>query len=188
MDPRARCARRRAAVKFVLSGTGAEVVMGFAATSTFVYYLDHFIPRAGLTVGTIVDAGEVIGTTNATLDLGAFDLSQPLAGFASPSRYPDSTRYAVSPWKYFVEPLRSELYAKIYRAPGVADRDGRIDFDIVGRLVGAWYDVRADDDGSGRAGELGEGARVCVRLLRSVARAHFDRRHHCVGGRVGDRA
>lgn len=131
----------RAAVKFVVSGTGGEVSMGFAATSTFVYYLDHLIPRGGLIVGTIVDAGEIVGTATSTLDLGAYDLSQPLPGLASPSRYPEPTRYAVSPWKYFAEPLRSELYAKIYRAPGVTDRDGRIDFDVAGRLVGAWYDT-----------------------------------------------
>lgn len=143
----------RAAVKFVINGSGGEVSMGFAATSTFIYYLDHFTPRAGLSVGTVVESGETIGTTNTTLDLGAYDLSQPLIGFASPARYPDTTRYAVSPWKYFTEPLRSDLYAKIYRAPGAADRDGRIDIDVAGRLVGAWYDtsVPMTTDASGPA-------------------------------------
>ena len=58
----------------------------------------------------------------------------------SPARYPDQTLHCVSPWKYFAEPLRSTLYAKVYRAPSAPDRDGRVDIDVPGRLAGAWFD------------------------------------------------
>ena len=130
----------KGAVSFVLNN-GSEVKVGFQATSTFLYYFDHLTPRAsGLAVGTIVEAGEVVGTAATTLDLGAWDTSVTLSGLISPERYPYETLHCVSPWKYFTEPLRSQLYAKIYRAPTAADKDGKIDVDIPGRLAGAWYE------------------------------------------------
>ena len=128
-------------VRFVQSGTGNEVKVTFLATPTFNWYIDHLTLRAsGLSVGTVVEAGEVLGTAKAAFDLGAWDSSVTLTGLATPSRYSSETLHCVSPWKYFTEPLRSQLYAKIHRAPGAADKDGKIDFDIPGKLVGAWYD------------------------------------------------
>lgn len=130
----------KATVKYVIAN-GSEVQVGFQATSTFVYYFDHLTARAGgLSIGTIVEAGEVVGTATSTLDLGAWDTAVTLTGFVTPSRYSDGTLHCVSPWKYFTEPLRSQLYAKIYRAPGASDRDGKIDVDVPGRLAGAWFD------------------------------------------------
>jgi len=135
------------AVLQILGGSLGEAKIVFIVTPTFQYYLDHVVPRTGLAVGQIVNAGDVVGTSNETLDLGAFDYSTTLSGFVVPSRYPDQTLHCVSPWKYFVEPLRSSLYALIYRAPTAPDKDGRIDFDIAGRLAGAWYDPTVPSTG-----------------------------------------
>lgn len=131
----------------ILPGALGEVKVDFIVTPTFQYYLDHLVPRTGLAVGQVVNAGEVVGTSNETLDLGAFDYSTTLSGFVVPSRYPDQTRHCVSPWKYFVEPLRSQLYSYVYRAPTAPDRDGKIDYDIRGRLAGAWYDPSVPSTG-----------------------------------------
>lgn len=113
----------------------------FIVTDNFGYYFDHLHPRADLKVGTIVHSGDSVGTQGPTgaLDLGAYDLSTTLTGFITPSRYPLQSLHCVSPYKYFVEPLRSQLYARIRRSPATADKDGRIDFSVPGRLVGDWY-------------------------------------------------
>ncbi|MEO7966275.1 MAG: hypothetical protein ABIT38_20430 [Gemmatimonadaceae bacterium] len=125
---------------YVSSGRPHWKVM-FKMTSNCYYYLDHLLPDPGLKVGSIVHAGDRIGTTDpgGTLDLGAFDLSHTLSGFVTPARYGEQTLHCVSPWKYFTEPLRSSLYARIRRAPTAPDRDGHIDYDIPGRLVGSWF-------------------------------------------------
>ena len=113
----------------------------FRMTTNFYYYLDHVLLDPNIKVGTIVRAGDRLGTTDpgAALDLGAFDMTQTLTGFLVPARYPDQTLHCVSPFKYFTEPLRSQLYAKIRRVPSAPDRDGKIDYDIAGRLVGSWF-------------------------------------------------
>ena len=113
----------------------------FRMTENFYYYLDHVQLDPALKVGSIVHAGDKVGTTNpgGTLDLGAFDMTTSLSGFLTPARYPDQTLRCVSPFKYFTEPLRSTLYAKIRRVPSAPDRDGRIDYDIAGKLVGNWF-------------------------------------------------
>jgi len=131
----------KASVLQVLTSTGGtDWKVYFIVTATFQFYFDHLTPRAGLAVGQTINAGDVVGTSNTTLDFGAFDYSTTLPGFVAPSRYPDQTLHCVSPWKYFVEPLRSQLYANVYRAPSAPDRDGKIDFDIPGRLSGDWFD------------------------------------------------
>jgi len=130
----------------MIAGSRGEYKIIFIVTSTFQYYLDHVVPRAGLAVGQVVNAGDVVGTSSETLDLGAFDYNTTLA-FVTPSRYPDQTLHCVSPWKYFIEPLRSQLYALVYRATSAPDKDGRIDDDVPGRLAGAWYDPSVPSNG-----------------------------------------
>jgi hypothetical protein len=43
----------------------------------------------------------------------------------------------VAPYGYFLRPLRDSLYARNRR--NSSDKDGRIDYDIPGRLVGNWF-------------------------------------------------
>jgi len=127
-------------MRYVPSGLPDWKVV-FRMTSTFYYYLDHVVMDPSLRVGSIVHAGDYVGTTHpgGALDLGAYDLSQTLTGFLAPARYPGQTVHCVSPWQYFTEPLRSQLYAQMRRVPSAPDRDGRIDYDIAGRLVGNWF-------------------------------------------------
>jgi len=60
-----------------------------------------------------------------------------MLSFVSPDRYTHETLYADSPFKYFVEPMKSQFYSIVEREG--PDKDGKIDFDQPGRLVGNWY-------------------------------------------------
>jgi hypothetical protein len=73
----------------------------------------------------------------SALDLGAYDDRVRLPGFINPRRYPASTLQAVSPLALFAEPVKSQLYAKVTREG--PDKDGKLDFDQPGRLVGNWF-------------------------------------------------
>ena len=44
---------------------------------------------------------------------------------------------ADSPYKYYPDPLKSQLYALVNRIS--ADKDGKIDYDIKGGLIGNWF-------------------------------------------------
>jgi hypothetical protein len=128
------------AVFQVIQPTGTDYKVMFRATSTFYFYLDHVILTTPVTVGQVIQAGTAIGSTalGSTLDLGAFDETAVHDGFLTPSRYPEQTRYYVSPWKYFTPDLQAQIGPHMYRAL-TADRDGKIDFGIAGRLVGDWF-------------------------------------------------
>lgn len=102
-------------------------------------YVAHLFVEPGIEAGRAVKAGQVLGRTSGRswLDLGAYDSRVRLAGFANPSRYPQSTLQTVSPLRLFVEPLRGRLYGKVRREG--ADKDGRCDQDVPGRLAGNWF-------------------------------------------------
>ena len=72
-----------------------------------------------------------------------------MPGFINPRRYPTSTLHTVSPLALFAEPVKSQLDAKVTREG--PDKDGRIDFDQPGRLVGNWFheSLAAQDSGRG---------------------------------------
>jgi hypothetical protein len=128
--------------KLLIQSARPDWKIMFRMTPTFYYYLDHVLLDSGYDVGTVVHAGQRIGTTDpgGTLDLGAWDRTQTLTGFIVPERYGDQTLHCVSPYKYFTEPLRSQLYARIRRVPSAPDRDGKIDYDVPGHLVGSWFE------------------------------------------------
>jgi hypothetical protein len=123
-------------VMAVLSGPDTKVFV--RAASGIRYYLDHLTLDAPLAVGATMSAGQRIGTTGGAygVDLGVVNDTITLA-FANPSRYNDDTLHADAPLKYFTEPLRAQLYAKVQRIGG--DLDGRIDYDVNGTLSGNWY-------------------------------------------------
>ena len=135
-------------VNFMLQPVGTDWKIGFIVTEDFSYYLDHVNPRPDLALGDIVHAGDTVGTTNpgGSIDLGAYDLRVAHAGFVNPKRYADQTLHYVSPWARFAEPLRSQLYAKVWRRPGAPDKDGKIDFGIAGHLVGDWFEESVPDN------------------------------------------
>src|SRR5438874_1141304 len=68
------------------------------------------------------------------MDLGIVNNAVTLF-FARPDRYIPGTLHADSPFKYFAEPVRSQLYARV----AAADKDGRISFDQTGTLAGNWF-------------------------------------------------
>jgi hypothetical protein len=102
------------------------------------YYVAHLLLEDGVKTGSRVKDGQVLGYTSSSgaLDLGCVDEDVTLAGFANPERYPGSTIHAVAPLKYYEEPLHTQLSAKVNAG---ADKDGKIDFDVSGRLVGNWF-------------------------------------------------
>ena len=93
-----------------------------------------------LSSGTRVTAGERLGTTGSVyaIDLGVANYGLTLAGLLNPNHYNDDTLHTDAPLKYFEEPLRSQLYARVQR--NGSDLDGKIDFDVAGRLSGNWYE------------------------------------------------
>lgn len=126
---------------FVLHQSGAEYKVMFRATSTFYFYFDHLVPTTPPAIGQIIQAGAQIGTTSpgAALDFGAFDETVSHSGFLNIARYPEQTRYYVSPWKYFTPELQAQIVPHLYRAPTADKLDARIDFGVAGRLVGDWF-------------------------------------------------
>ncbi|HTR78619.1 MAG TPA: hypothetical protein VMH39_10925 [Gemmatimonadaceae bacterium] len=130
------------AVTFLLQTPGVgDWKIECRVTDNFFFYLDHVLLTTPLTIGEVLPAGAAIGTTDpgGTLDLGAFDLSVTHAGFLDTARYPVETQHYLSPWAYFTPDLQAQIYPHVYRAPTAADKDGKVDFDVAGRLVGVWY-------------------------------------------------
>lgn len=126
-------------VTMLLGAVGAESKIFVRATSTISYYIDHIIPDVNVSPGTRLAAGQRLGTSGAAyaVDLGVINTGLTLTGFANPARYPSDTLHADAPLKYYEEPLRSQLYAKVQRLG--SELDGRIDLDVPGRLAGNWY-------------------------------------------------
>ena len=125
-------------VETLLGGAQLESKIFIRATSTLQYYLDHIIPDTTLARGAAVTAGQRLGTTGSAyaVDLGVINQAVTLA-FVNPARYISDTLHADAPLKYFEEPLRSQLYARVQRLG--SDLDGRIDYDVAGRLAGNWF-------------------------------------------------
>ncbi len=119
--------------------TVKECKVWIRVNEKFSYYLDHIVPDASITDTSTISAGQKIGTTGygSSIDLGAIDETLTLTGFANPKRYAGQTSYCGKPFTYFTEPLRTQLYALVDRE-GI-DKDGRIDIDIPGKLVGNWF-------------------------------------------------
>lgn len=118
-------------VQFILRN-GAESKIG-VQTGPFIYYLDHVQLNASIRDGLSLTGGQQIGTTGTSargIDLGVINNILTLA-FANPARYPAESLHGDAPLKYFGEPLRSQMYAKVNRIG--ADKDGQFQFDIDGR-------------------------------------------------------
>jgi hypothetical protein len=84
--------------------------------------------------------------------MGVINDEVTLKGFVNPARYPYQTLHAESPYKYFAQPLRDSLYAIVRRIG--PDKDGKIDYDIQGKLAGAWF-LKGLPTGAASAGPEG---------------------------------
>jgi hypothetical protein len=145
-DCRARPVRAAAAgvIDFVLVTEAAgDTKVDVQVTASFHYYYDHVLLRPGYTVGTRVAAGDTIATTTGrcpSIDLGVWDSGLTPTGFVNPGRYVGQTLHVLPPLRYFSEPLRSALYARVRLFGGVpVDKDGRTDWGVPGRLAGDWF-------------------------------------------------
>jgi hypothetical protein len=121
------------------NGVGADRKIMFCGTTKVSYYIDHLIPTVMLTNGTQVKAGDRLGTTGSSfgIDLGITNQDVTLTGLLNLSRYPAGEEHTDAPVKYFTDPLRGQLYAKVRRLG--PDLDGRFDYDVAGRLSGNWF-------------------------------------------------
>lgn len=118
---------------------GSDDALYVTAANGVFYYLGHLILDASIVNGSVITAGQSLGVTSTlafALDLGVSNDGVTLF-FASPGRYPTQTIHADSPLKYFQEPVKSTLYGLVQR--NGPDKDGKIDFDQTGRLVGNWF-------------------------------------------------
>ena len=119
---------------------GGDRKIWIQATPTVFFYVDHLMIDVPLTRGARITAGQRLGTTGDAyaVDLGVVNYGLTLTGFVNPARYIDDTLHADGPLKYFEEPLRSQLYSRVQRIGG--DLDGKIDYDVPGRLSGNWFE------------------------------------------------
>ncbi|HUP88286.1 MAG TPA: hypothetical protein VM100_03000 [Longimicrobiales bacterium] len=135
----------------ILHPSGNDDKVTVQMTKTTYYYLDHVLLLPNVVVGTKITAGQIIANTppNAlSLDLGYinYDFSQQ---FVAPVRYGPFTVHADAPLKYYAEPVRSKLYSLVLRPAGETELDGRINFDVAGRLAGNWFhETLANTEGS----------------------------------------
>lgn len=98
-----------------------------------------------------VKEGEVVGRIGGqTLDFAVYDYTKILPGFIVPEHYlAESWKlHVVDPFQYFKEPVRSQLLA--LNARRAEPREGKIDYDQDGKLVGTWF--KEGNNGFGETG------------------------------------
>jgi hypothetical protein len=167
-------------VEFALPPNAAgEQKIGIRVNRTFLYYFDHVNLAPGVGAGATIRAGAAIGTSAGI----AFDFnvtnSSIVLGFVNPVRYGGTSGLTLgtdAPLKYFVEPIKSQLYAKVQRdAP---DLDGRINYDVDGTLAGNWF---AEDlpPAASMSGDISTGGKQLA-FARDVW--HPDRLRISIGG------
>jgi hypothetical protein len=118
---------------------GGDDQLIVTAAPGFDYYLAHIRLDAGVAQGARLTAGQRLGVTASAagaMDLGIINNAVTLF-FARPERYIPGTLHGDSPLKYFADPVKADLYAKVARSGG--DKDGQINFDQAGRLAGNWF-------------------------------------------------
>ena len=122
-------------------GSGYDNRINVGVTKTSSYYIVHVVLDKNIKVGDFINAGQKIGVISSyasAFDLGVVNRNvvQP---FLNKDRYGYSSIYGDSPFKYFAQSLRDQLYSKVLRkAP---DKDGKFCYDQPGRLIGNWFDI-----------------------------------------------
>jgi hypothetical protein len=125
-------------------------------------YLDHVgeldpeilaqtgaLPEGYQSVSVPVTGGQRIGSAGGrvdayAVDFGSYDTATTLPGFIHPEKYPTQTAHCTSPLSYYTGDLRASLYGHVRRSG--EDKDGKIDFDVPGKLVGNWFSQGATAD------------------------------------------
>ncbi len=125
-------------VQYIIAGQDDKI--GVQMNEKLSYYLDHVKLLPEIHPGQQIAAGQSLGTTSGlsfAIDVGISDLNITLTGFVNPARYYDTMLHAVGALKCYDEPLRAQLYSFVHRSG--TDKDGKIDFDQAGKLVGNWF-------------------------------------------------
>ncbi len=118
-------------------------------TSKLWYYLGHIHLDSSITEGQRVQAGQRLGTTSefsGALDVGLVDEDHPLPGFITRSRYPMEHLYCAKPLANFADSLKDSIYARVQRSG--SDKDGKIDYNVIGTLSGDWFHETLTKDNS----------------------------------------
>lgn len=142
---------------------GYDCKLEMRHTATVRSYLDHvgpLDPALLAQIGPLTDgfkvvnvpvtAGQRLGWSGGPpgdlkgMDLGVVNTARSLPGFVHPEKYHDTARYADAPLSYYEAPLREALYALV--ACDGPNKDGKIDLDVPGRLVGNWFSQGAGAD------------------------------------------
>jgi hypothetical protein len=87
-----------------------------------------------------IKEGQLIGKIGKqTLDFAVWDTEKPLSGFIVPEHYKSEAWkiYTVNPFDYFTDEVKKILIDKNLRT--VEPIEGKIDYDIDGKLVGNWF-------------------------------------------------
>jgi hypothetical protein len=115
-----------------------EVKVWIKMNSKFMYYLDHIVLDPEIKQGTTLVSGQKIGVTGygTSIDLGVIDENINVP-FANPLRYAGQTSHCGKPFQYFVEPIKTQLYALVDRQG--TEKDGWVNTDVVGHLSGNWF-------------------------------------------------
>jgi hypothetical protein len=123
---------------FTHGGVDSKLDVVAAGGDGLRYYIDHVVLDAGIGQGSVLAAGQRVGTTSASSQAVDLGLVNPAVSrtFAAPARYIADSLHADAPLPYFEEPVRSQLYAK---AGSPTNPDGKFDYDRTGKLVGNWY-------------------------------------------------
>jgi hypothetical protein len=99
-------------------------------------------PNKGWNGEIKVKKGEVLGKIGGqTLDVFVWDLSKKLKGFVSYDAYnSDSWKPFTAPVSEYYDPsIKAQVIAKYVRT--AEPIDGKIDYDIDGKLIGNWFEV-----------------------------------------------
>jgi hypothetical protein len=138
---------------------GPDYKITVLSSTTFTYYLGHvqsleavYAPYIGKNsiFGLPVFAGQKCGTTGKNIfnvhamDLGVIDTDQELS-FITPANYLSESTNCGAPLSYYAEPLKTTLYASVER-DDLVNRDGKIDFDRPGKLIGNWFSAELEGE------------------------------------------
>ncbi len=141
----------------------------FAHTCSFLTYVDlvtslddsiksqlptGWTPESNVSYHITVKQGQVVGHIGGqTLDFAVWDLSQkPLPGLLVRTAYDNAEAWKVftAPTsKYLAENIKAATLAKYVRT--VDPIDGKIDYDVEGKLIGTWFREGSNGYDGGRA-------------------------------------
>lgn len=130
---------------------GTEYRIVFAHSCTFLYYYDlvtnltgkvkDAYAKSGESQNLAVKAGEQIGMIGGqTLDFAVWRTTDTLKGFITPSNYDAEgwKIYTSDPTPYYTPELKTIIENRNPRT--TAPLQGKIDYDIDGKLIGNWFE------------------------------------------------